>query len=289
MIELNDVLLKAGVDPSQVMVMRHRPTEKELRAVLPWLAAEQHEIYNAYQSSHGAVVEKALARARYLASFIGHSPGEAVFVGLYEVAGAREVPARSFWKLPGNDHLRQLGTHGPRGREQVLWFDLRLAPHLSEWKGRLVVGWSGIERAWWRWAERNRLPVRALHPESLLVRAMPDWQTLSFQWKQLPLLPASWRDALKQWRGIYYIFDRAARLGYVGSACGGENLLGRWLDYAATGDGGNRLLRGRDPEHFVFSILQRVSPDMPMEEVVQVENTWKERLQTRAPYGLNQN
>ena len=45
----------------------------------------------------------------------------------------------------------------------------------------------------------------------------------------------------------------------------------------------------RDPEHFVFSILQRVSPDMPMEEVVQVENTWKERLQTRAPYGLNRN
>jgi len=25
MIELNDVLLKAGVDPAQVMVMRHRP------------------------------------------------------------------------------------------------------------------------------------------------------------------------------------------------------------------------------------------------------------------------
>lgn len=74
-----------------------------------------------------------------------------------------------------------------------------------------------------------------------------------------------------------------------GSASGGDKLLGRWLNYAASGDGGNGLLRGRDPHGFVFSMLQRVSPDMPAEDVVQVENTWKERLQTRAPNGLNDN
>ena len=85
------------------------------------------------------------------------------------------------------------------------------------------------------------------------------------------------------------MFDRAARLGYAGSAAGSDNLLGRWLDYAATGNGGNRLLRGRDPEGFVFGILQRVSPDLPSEEIVAIENTWKERLQTRAPFGLNDN
>src|SRR5690606_15142109 len=97
------------------------------------------------------------------------------------------------------------------------------------------------------------------------------------------------RQALAQWRGIYYIFDRAAHLGYVGSASGGDNLLGRWQNYAASGDGGNRLLRGRNPEDFVFSILQRVSPDMTAEEIVSIENTWKDRLHTRAPYGLNDN
>ena len=64
MIELNDLLSKAGLDPATVMVMRHRPSEKELRAVLPWLAAERHAVYNAYQSNHGEVVEKALAKAR---------------------------------------------------------------------------------------------------------------------------------------------------------------------------------------------------------------------------------
>ncbi|MBB4592831.1 hypothetical protein [Xanthomonas cannabis] len=48
MIELNDLLEKAGILPGEVMVMRHRPTEAELRAALPWLASEQRELYNAY-------------------------------------------------------------------------------------------------------------------------------------------------------------------------------------------------------------------------------------------------
>lgn len=289
MIEFNDLLIKAGLDPAVVMVMRHRPTEKELRAVLPWLAAERHEVYNAYQSNHGEVVEKALARAKYLASFIGHESGRAVFVGMYEVAGYEQVAARQFWTLPGNAELRQLGTRGPKDGRDSFWFDLQATPILSAWKGRLVIDWTGIERSWWRWASRNQFPVRAIHEESLLVRAMPDWQSLSLDWAQLTLLPKSWQQALAQWRGIYHIFDKASCKGYVGSASGSENILGRWLGYAASGDGGNRLLRGRDPEQFVFSILQRVSPDMSSDEVVQVENSWKLRLQTHSPYGLNDN
>lgn len=288
-LELNDLLIKAGLDPVEVMVMRHRPTERELRAVLPWLAAEQHEVYNAYQSQHGTRVEAALAKASYLASFIGHAPGQAVLVGLYEVAGYTTVSAKEFWSLPGNGRLRELGTRGPQGGRDSLWFDLKVTPYLAEWKGKLVVGWTGIERSWWRWAARNNFPVQAIHEESLLVREMPDWRILTFDWLQLNLLPTSWRQALAQWRGIYYIFDRAAHLGYVGSASGGDNLLGRWQNYAASGDGGNRLLRGRNPEDFVFSILQRVSPDMTAEEIVSIENTWKDRLHTRAPYGLNDN
>lgn len=273
MIEFNDLLIKAGLEPSDVMVMRHRPAEKELRAVLPWLAAERHGIYNAYQSNHSDVVEKALARSKYLASFIGHESGRAVFVGLYEVAGYEAVTVQQFWALPENAELQQLGMRGPSEGRSSFWFDLRLSPVFSDWKGRLVIDWAGIERSWWRWAARNQFPVRAINEESLLVRAMPDWQSLSIDWPQLKLLPVSWQQALAQWRGIYYIFDKASGQGYVGSASGSENIWGRWLNYAATGDGGNRLLRGREPEQFVFSILQRVSPDMPSDEVVKIENS----------------
>jgi hypothetical protein len=43
--------------------------------------------------------------------------------------------------------------------------------------------------------------------------------------------------------------------------------------------------RQRDPKKFRFTILQRVSPDMEQAEVIAVENSWKERLHTREPFG----
>lgn len=57
----------------------------------------------------------------------------------------------------------------------------------------------------------------------------------------------------------------------------------------AIGHGGNQLLRRRAPRGFHFSILQRLSPDMDASDVIRLESTWKERLHTRAPLGLNDN
>src|SRR5580692_6699558 len=84
------------------------------------------------------------------------------------------------------------------------------------------------------------------------------------------------------------IFDTSDGKGYVGSAYGDSNLLGRWLEYAASGHGGNRLLQQRDPRQFRFTILQRVSPDERDDDVIRLEGTWKQRLHTRPPYGLNE-
>jgi hypothetical protein len=55
------------------------------------------------------------------------------------------------------------------------------------------------------------------------------------------------------------------------------------------GHGGNRRLRERDPENFHFTILELVSPTMNADDVIHREITWKERLHTRVPYGLNDN
>ncbi|MBM3508696.1 MAG: hypothetical protein FJX61_00965 [Alphaproteobacteria bacterium] len=82
---------------------------------------------------------------------------------------------------------------------------------------------------------------------------------------------------------------RRDRKGYVGSASGADNLLGRWRDYVTGGHGGNKLLRRRNSTTFKFTILQRVSPDMEAGELTRLENSWKERPHTRAPHGLNHN
>src|SRR4051812_8847112 len=88
---------------------------------------------------------------------------------------------------------------------------------------------------------------------------------------QLASLPSTWQLSLQQWRGIYYVFDSSDHRGYVGSAYGEENILGRWKSYGKTGHGNNKELRGRDPNSFRFSILQRLSPDLPREEVIDIE------------------
>lgn len=45
----NDLLTAKGIDPKRVLVFRHTPKEPQLRKVLPWLAAEKPDVYNAYQ------------------------------------------------------------------------------------------------------------------------------------------------------------------------------------------------------------------------------------------------
>lgn len=157
-LHFNDLLASAGYDPAQVVVLRHRPWEAMLRRAFSWLAAERPDLYDAFQGSHGPIVEKALSKAKYLASFIGSQPGRA----------------------PENQQLRELGMAGPSGdRPTILRFDLPVNDFCVEWRGRLVCEWPGGERSWWRWADRNTLSVHAINEESRLVCEMPGWHTMS--------------------------------------------------------------------------------------------------------------
>lgn len=66
-------------------MLRHRPFEPDLNTVLPWLAAEKPDVFNAYQQTQGEKLEKVMTGAAYVVSFIGHEPGKAIFVGLYSI------------------------------------------------------------------------------------------------------------------------------------------------------------------------------------------------------------
>jgi hypothetical protein len=284
-----------GIDPKRTVIMRHTPEEPNLRKSFPWLAEEHPDLYNMYQRGHGPRAEATLKRADYLASFIGLPPRNALFVGMYRVEGYEPINRPEYADQAEVRRLIELGMRpwddaNRDIRSERLQFDLRHVESLHQWKGRLVVEWPpGI--AWCRWVRPQRSPyaVRSIHEESLLVPGVPSWQEMSLSWQELKALPQSWRAALAQWRGIYFISDRSDGKAYVGSAYGGDNILGRWRNYGSTGHGGNQLLRERDPANFSFSILQRLSPDLPAEDVVAIESSWKTRLHTRAPLGLNAN
>lgn len=288
-LDFNALLSVGGIDPQGVVVLRHRPYEPGLRKLFPWLVAERRELFDAYQRTHGKPVESSVARAACVASFFGHEAGKALFVGLYRVKGSTRISRDEYWAMPEHQQLAEFGMVGMTKRDECLLFDLEPLAVMSEWSGRLVCHWPGLERAWRRWAANNVIPVHAIAEESLLVPPMPRWQELVLDWKELHALPSSWQAALRQWRGIYYIRDKASGKGYIGSAYGQDNLLGRWLGYAASGHGGNKLLRGLEPDGFEFSILQLLAHDAQAEDVVAAENAWKLRLHTREPGGLNQN
>jgi hypothetical protein len=291
---LKDLLLGKGIDPQHVLVFRHRPLESELNKVLPWLAAERQDVFNAYQQSQTKQVEQEMTHAQYVAAFIGHEPGKALFVGLYSVKGWKPITPEEYWQIPANVELKKFGVEGfaeRSPRSSILWFDLALTDFYAHWKGKLIVRWPRLDRNWHRWAHKpeNEMPVLAVLEESALDAVMPEWSAIDLTWDQLAILPTRWKSKLEEWRGIYYIFDTSDGKGYVGSAYGKYNLYGRWTDYAARGHAGNRLLQQRDPQKFHFTILQRVSPDMVAKDVIQLEGSWKQRLHTRQPYGLNDN
>ena len=292
---LNDLLKAKDIAPEQVLVLRHRPYEPALNKVLPWLVVEKPALFNAYQQTQGEKLEKVMLGATYVASFIGREPGKALFIGLYSIGASKPLTYKEFWRVP--EHIELKEKFGMKGfsvaeeecRPSILRFDLDLTDMYAQWKGKLIVRWPPPERSWWRRAHRNEMPVLAILEDSALDAAMPRWDEMVLTWEQLGVLPKRWKSVLSQWRAIYYIFDLSDGKGYVGSAYSDSNLVGRWLNYAASEHGGNSLLRKRDPQNFRFTILQRVSPDMDADDVIRLENTWKNRLHTRAPSGLNDN
>ena len=292
-LDLKDLLKQRGIDPSHVLVLRHTPPQPQLRKLFAWLAADAPAAFNAYQQTQGRNVENEMKDATHVASFIGHAPGcvlsgRALFVGLYRHSGPPALrKAASIRAEPGTQVLERYGL--PAEAKDRLWFDLRLQKDFhADWKGRLVIKWPGREITWHRWAHKADFTVAAIHEESCLCKPPGGYEEWDLSWDALGMLPESWKAKLREWRGVYFIFDESDGKGYVGSAYGEFNMFRRWKDYADKGDGGNKELRARKPTGFRFSILELVSPAMEKKEVIRREENWKIRLRTRThTHGLN--
>ena len=289
--QLNDLLKENGIDPirDRVLVLRNKPNEPEFKKKFFWIAEERPDLFNAYQSTQGRAVENAFQKASYLASFIGHEPRKAVFFGLFKIGRSKPLSRKNFWRDRAHKELFDMGMKGSTTRESILKFQLHEVENFQRWKGKLIVDWPGSDRAWSRWAGKNVFSVSALLEESKFAKAMPDWTEIVLKHSDLKILPRTWQDKMSQWRGIYFIFDSVGCKGYVGSAYGGENILGRWKNYARTGHGNNKHLRRCDPDNLIFSILEVDSHVRAPNEIQEKEACWKDRLHTRHPSGLNGN
>jgi hypothetical protein len=163
MIDLNDLLAKSGIKPEQVLVMRHSPTEPKLRRAIRHLAANKPDVYNAYQQTQSKRVELAMGKAAYVASFIGHAPAKALYVGLYAVGKSHPLTREEFWQVEAYAEMKtkydMKGFAEEDERASVLWFDLTLTDICAALKGKLIIGWPAPEVSWSRWAHRNTMPI----------------------------------------------------------------------------------------------------------------------------------
>ena len=109
-----------------------------------------------------------------------------------------------------------------------------------------------------------------------------------------PSIYEAWHTALSSVYAIYLIVDRENGRQYVGSAYGGDGLLGRWSCYVKTLHGNNKLMKEvvcnyPDRYHnFQFSILQILPKTLTPEEVINTESLYKRKLLS-VEFGMNDN
>lgn len=282
----------ADLRAADVTYLFHTTTLPVLRRMLPWLAAERHDLFEAYQSVHSVTAERTLANRPFVASFVPIGQDDMAFVALYRISRMEERPTATIYADPRFTELeRDYGASDTAPTQNIarlasqIVFDMDMMEALSDLRGRVVVG-RPPGRSYARLAEKLDPPILRIEGESVLTVPPPDWRLLSLTGQELRALPTSWANRLREWRGVYLILDEADGARYVGSAYGADNLLGRWTAHARQDRGITVELARRNPLSFRFSILERVSPDMPAEDVIALERTWMERLHT-IRYGLN--
>ncbi|MBS8226599.1 GIY-YIG nuclease family protein [Vannielia litorea] len=164
-------------------------------------------------------------------------------------------------------------------------FNFSLTDHMSDLVGRLMISPRRTQN-YVRLAENLDPEIVELSSISMFDPLPPAWRKWCMTGPELRVISPNQEARLREWRGIYLIVDETDGARYVGSAYGAENLLSRWRSHVRRDHGVTAQLRQRNPANFRFSILERVSPDTPIEEITALEQTWMHRLHTKR-FGLN--
>ena len=293
--KFNMLLRDAGIDPKEVAVILHKPPELYLRRMLGALVLDEPDLFDAYQNNHKPLQEATLKARKYVASFVSGEHNEMTFAGLFGIVGWSDRTAK---EMDDDASQQVLASRFNRpnfkffaaeeDRDSFVMFSLSALPLLQDLRGRLVISHNATQ-SYIRLAEKLDAQIIEIRRQSELVPPPPGWKEFILTAQELRTLPREWGQKLAGWRGIYLITDeRSDGARYVGSAYGAENLLGRWLAHIARDKGVTVELGQRDPALFRFSILQLLLHDATPDEVVIVENDWKNRLHTRQ-WGLNRN
>ena len=241
-----------------------------------------------FNRTHG---KGALYLHKFLLSFVEIPiTKDLIFTGFYKIIDRKPVEEGAIHPV------QQTPMEGKE--ENILEYDHRL----KEFEGKLILGGWGIPKFQNGEIVYKKNPqikrILANYKDQLFVKALiqeiPEhkFSYQSFLWstKRISKLPSSWQYHLSQLFGVYLLVDKNGNQ-YVGSASSREGgLLSRWKYYEKTGHGGNKQLKKLKKEQQVYtvSILETAPSSYSKNLIIELENTWKEKLGTRA-FGLNSN
>jgi hypothetical protein len=206
------------------------------------------------------------------------------------------LPAPNQWLFGG-----AYTANGARQRDGLFYYDMDEVISCNELNGRLIVAFERPGRQSYlngdRWSEHIAVPeIRALR---LSIGEFPGYRSIDLTKVELDIVVgqaiASWKSALSSVAGVYLISDTRSGKLYVGSASGEGGIWQRWIEYSATGHGGNVELKsllkadGMDrSSHFRFSILEIADLHESRDDILRRETHWKNVLLSRI-HGLNAN
>lgn len=273
MLTFNDLLALEGVGTSKVRLLRHQDARLGAgRLYEAW--RNDRAAFETYQSVQRTDTFRV---GDLLASFVVTDTGKTVFVGMYRVDGVNPCPPGSIDPLLHYDTSDQYR------------YDLHSIDALADYQDKLVIEWGPGKRTWVQRAANQAKPVVEIAQQS--EPRFPGFRAFTRLLDELPSLPNGWQQVLRSVKGIYLLVDVDSGQQYVGSAKGAESLLGRWMDYAADGHGGNEGLKAAAKDgrrKYQVSVLEVVDENTLDDTIEQIESHWKNKLLSRR-FGLNDN
>jgi len=226
----------------------------------------------------------------FVLSFISEPGTSAKFIGCYEVGKDPSVPV--------SKEIMPEGFPVPEMFEENYHvFELKKTEIMSDLTDRLIIDWGKATVSWHQWATNDK-PVLAIQANPKYEFKGYDKVILKYaQLKEIisdKILYENWHIALSSVNAIYLIVDETDGKQYVGSAYGSGGLFARWKCYVETKHGDNVEIKElicdtpERYENFQFSILQIMPKNLSPEEVIELENLYKNKLLTR-DFGLNKN
>jgi len=224
-----------------------------------------------YQREQG----KDIFNCDYIISFIGLEHMKSLLFGVFETNREKKVIKNSHY-----------------------FYELTEMNDFKDFNERIIIDWGSSGQAWHQWYHNEKEVIQIL--PSGYIGSFKNYNDFVLDFNELEKIinnedsNKDWIDKLSIINGIYLILDSKTGNQYVGSANGTDGILGRWKVYVQTKTGGNQCLIDLmkiDPKYYLnfkYSILQTLPSNITKQEIVNLENIYKEKLGSRV-FGLNNN